>query len=128
MLGAMTDTSVRFWVRTADEAEVSVRVFNALTARRTPRRSKLLPPEQVEAMDYTGIVQVSGLEPATEYDYELSVDGKSALDWATSDDFARSPAWLTWKNFGSLSAAARPMCPRTSECGTRSPRFIRWPC
>jgi alkaline phosphatase D len=30
-------------------------------------------------MDYTGIVEVSGLAPATEYRYELSIDGQAVL-------------------------------------------------
>jgi alkaline phosphatase D len=79
MLGAMTGTSVRFWVRTADEAEVTVRVFKHIDGAANTAPVKTASARSVRSMDYTGAPAVTGLEPATEYDYELLVAGKPAL-------------------------------------------------
>ena len=70
---------MRFWVRTADEAEVSISVFKHADGATDTAPVKTASARTSQAMDYTGTVQVSGLEPATEYDYELSVAGKPVL-------------------------------------------------
>ncbi|MGH8020167.1 MAG: alkaline phosphatase D family protein [Opitutaceae bacterium] len=73
MLGAVTPQSARFWVRTLEESPVEIRVsrngnFDAPDARGTARTSL--------ADDYTAVVEVAGLEPRTEYIYQVLIDGR----------------------------------------------------
>lgn len=72
MLGAMTDTSVRVWLRTAEECVFTVRVFE--------RESESVPLQVASAKtskqnDYTGIAEITGLKPDTNYVYDLLIDG-----------------------------------------------------
>jgi alkaline phosphatase D len=80
MLGDMTGNSVRVWVRTADESEVRVNVFplrrNANDA--VPIQSAI--GRTTKSMDYTGVISITSLEPATEYQYDVLIDGKPALE------------------------------------------------
>lgn len=74
LLGAMTPTSVRFWVRTFGEAEVEVRVsrrghFDAPDSRGATRSSA--------AVDNTAVVEVTGLAPQTEYRYQVLINGRA---------------------------------------------------
>ncbi len=78
-LGSMTDTSVKVWVRTATEmtVEVVVAEINSM------RRSELSGSSQIRATakstvaaDYTAICEVTGLTPATDYVYQILLDGK----------------------------------------------------
>ncbi|MGI9470549.1 MAG: alkaline phosphatase D family protein, partial [Rubripirellula sp.] len=69
MLTSLTDTSAEFWVRTADVATVSVVLTDAATAK--PISATTRPTS-----DFTGIVVVEGLDPATEYEAQVSVDGQ----------------------------------------------------
>lgn len=73
LLGAVTQHSARFWVRTLEEAAVEVRVsmkgdFDNPDARATGRARA--------AADFTGVVEVDGLRPATEYRYQVFLDRK----------------------------------------------------
>jgi alkaline phosphatase D len=78
MLGAMTDTSVRVWVRTASESDITVRIFDHNDAEdKTPEVTA--SARTAKSMDYTGIVPVSGLKPATQYRYDLLVDDQSVF-------------------------------------------------
>ena len=68
MLGAMTDHSVKVWVRTV--AETSVRV----AVSRSEDMSNLVVTEPVlskSEQDYTAEIQVEGLNPDTNYFYEV---------------------------------------------------------
>lgn len=76
MLGAVTDQSARFWVRTAYEVDVSVRVFESGEAG-TSRRSD--PVSTGPEGDYTAVLEVSGLRPETSYDYEVMIGDRPAL-------------------------------------------------
>jgi alkaline phosphatase D len=72
MLGCVTDSSAKFWVRTVHEVSVEVRVENAgpgesfhtQAAGRTSSRR-----------DFTAVLAVEGLKPDTLYHYELRVQG-----------------------------------------------------
>ncbi len=74
MVGSVTDSSARFWVRTAEEAEVEVSVQPVYT------REVVLPVvakgRTLAADDYTAVLEVTHLAPATPYRYTVSVDGK----------------------------------------------------
>jgi len=69
MLGCVTDTSARFWVRTPGPANVEVIVEE--------RRSAVVRtgPEN----DYTALIDIQDLQPSTSYAYEVLVDGESAF-------------------------------------------------
>ena len=76
MLGSMTDTSVRFWVRTVDEVPVRVLV--------SPSKDLSNPIESTSAstrseVDYTAVVEVEGLQPDTVYYYDLTLSGEPVL-------------------------------------------------
>lgn len=73
MLGAMSSTSVDLWLRTAGESSIRVLVrepgldvATARVAQATTRASR----------DYTAVLRIDGLKPATDYAYEVYVDGK----------------------------------------------------
>ncbi len=73
LLGAVTDRSARFWVRTWKEAAVVVRVFK--DGRRIAEADGKTRADQ----DYTGVIQVEGLQPATRYSYDVVLNSRSAL-------------------------------------------------
>jgi len=76
MVGCVTDTGARFWVRTAAEANVQV-VLSTSAQLDSPIAS---PPARTRAArDFTCVVAVSGLKPLTAYHYAVRVDGKAAL-------------------------------------------------
>lgn len=79
MLGAMTDASVRVWVRTANESKVTVRVFLAADIDDKAAPIATGSARTVKAMDHTGIVEISGLNPATRYRYDVLADDASLL-------------------------------------------------
>lgn len=67
MLGSVTASQASFWVRTARASRVQIVIGNQVS-------------EIVEARpdrDFTAVVTVTGLEPATRYDYELLIDGQA---------------------------------------------------
>lgn len=72
MLGCMTDSSVKFWVRTANEVPIQVLVSESKKMR-SPVKSDIARTGKVK--DFTGIVGVEGLEPNTQYYYQLLIDG-----------------------------------------------------
>ncbi|MEO0795224.1 MAG: alkaline phosphatase D family protein [Verrucomicrobiota bacterium] len=66
MLGCVSDTSAKFWVRTPGSAKVQViagdRVSETIETKATD--------------DFTGVVALTGLAPQTSYHYEILVNGK----------------------------------------------------
>lgn len=68
MLGAVTGTSARFWVRTA--AEVPFRVRLGTTEKMAGARSSTTVMTS-EIRDFTGVVEITGLQPDTLYFYEV---------------------------------------------------------
>ena len=75
MLGCLTDTSAKFWVRTVDE--VPVQVLVSTSKRLNPIKSTLTSTSS--KVDYTAVVEVKGLQPGTLYYYDVMLNGKSAL-------------------------------------------------
>ena len=77
MVGSVTGTSTRFWVRTAEESDLQVIAGSGDTF--SPQVRSAIARSSAEA-DYTAIVELEGLDPGTTYRYEVTVDGRSALD------------------------------------------------
>lgn len=69
MLGCVTDTTARFWVRTPGPAKVQVIAGNL----------KSNTAETRPADDYAAILDITGLKPLTSYKYDIFVNGKSVL-------------------------------------------------
>jgi len=76
LLGSVTPQSARFWVRTIDEVPVQV-VLSESPDLANSIQSKIRRTEA--AADYTTVIEVAGLKPATTYHYDMLIDGKSAL-------------------------------------------------
>jgi len=94
LLGCVTSTSAKFWVRTAIEKSVQVRISrsNNLT---NPIESEVKSTDANE--DYTAVVGISGLQPATTYYYDVTIDGKSEL----------GPAFPSFRTYPSGGEKAR---------------------
>ncbi len=73
MVGHVTDSTARVWVRTAEEAEIKVAVQ---PAKQKIFKSMPFKARTTAADDYTAVVEVAHLAPATAYRYAVSVDGK----------------------------------------------------
>jgi len=73
MLGCMTDSSAKFWVRTANEVPIEVVVKSAGTGGSFQTRAS---GKTSGKRDFTAVLAVEGLKPGTLYEYELHVDGK----------------------------------------------------
>jgi alkaline phosphatase D len=89
MLGCMTDTGAKFWVRTAGEADVQVSVLPAL-AEDVARPIKSTAVRTTRAADNTAVVEVNGLKPGTAYAYTVHVNGK-AVERVGNQDFVSFP-------------------------------------
>ena len=77
MLGAMTDNSVRIWVRTADERTVTVRVFEKKIAGIPVATASA---DTSKARDYTTVVPIDALKPDTAYFYEIAIGDEPVKD------------------------------------------------
>jgi len=79
MLGTMTDRSVRIWVRTSVEVQVSAwaAVGRDIRAKKPTRLIKSEPVKTIAADDYTAVIEITALAPDTEYLYGVMVDGKA---------------------------------------------------
>ncbi|MDP6635773.1 MAG: alkaline phosphatase D family protein [Phycisphaerae bacterium] len=90
MLGCVTDTCAKFWVRTPVEA--SIQVIVKIPGDSVPGvKSKVV--KTTKACDLTGIAEVSGLKPNSEYEYDVIVDGKSVIG-------AKRPVFRTYPSKG----------------------------
>lgn len=80
MLGCVTDSSAKFWVRTA--SEVPVQVFISSSENRvTP--VKFAVAKTSKDRDFTAVVGIEALKPDTQYYYELLVNGnKQPKRWS----------------------------------------------
>jgi alkaline phosphatase D len=72
MVGAVAPTEVKIWVRTSGSYAVTVQ-YDTDPEFTMPRETN--PLGIVKANDYTGVITITGLEPATEYFYRITVDG-----------------------------------------------------
>lgn len=73
MVGAVTHQSARFWIRTLHEVPFSVQLSTSETMT-APIESGTARTSARE--DYTGTLDVEGLEPNTRYYYRLCVEGR----------------------------------------------------
>jgi alkaline phosphatase D len=76
MLGCLTDTSAKFWVRTVGEVPVQV-VVSTSNDLSSPIKSTLTSASS--KVDYTAVVEVRGLQPGTYYYYDVVLNGKLAF-------------------------------------------------
>ena len=72
MVGAVTDTDAKIWVRTSGAFTVAV-VYDVTPDFRSPKQTE--PVMVKKADDYTAVITIPDLDPSTEYFYELRVDG-----------------------------------------------------
>ena len=72
MLGCVTDSSAKFWVRTTNEVPVQILVSPSGT-RNSTITSYIV--RTTKEKDYTAVLAVKGLKPYTSYHYKLLVDG-----------------------------------------------------
>jgi alkaline phosphatase D len=73
MLGCVTDTGARFWVRTARPAEVQMVCTPADGAEEHRSQKARTVPDS----DFTATVVVNGLQPDKEYEYSVVLDGEA---------------------------------------------------
>ncbi len=72
MVGAVTDTDARIWVRTSGAFTVAI-VYDLTPDFRAAKQTE--PVMVTKADDYTATITIPDLEPSTEYFYEIIVDG-----------------------------------------------------
>ncbi|MDP6543043.1 MAG: alkaline phosphatase D family protein [Phycisphaerae bacterium] len=77
LVGALTDSSTSFWVRTSGEADVRILV-RAVTANKSDAKPLVADGRTSAGSDYTATIRASGLAPDTRYTYEVLVGGKAA--------------------------------------------------
>jgi len=81
MLGAVTDRSARFWVRTAEEVPVQVIAGERPQLREGAAGGVIKSPTVFtdRRRDYTAVAEIVGLKPDTRYYYDVLVKGRSQL-------------------------------------------------
>ena len=80
MLGCVTESSARVWVRTAGPARVEVVVEGGAIKAPTSAAARNSAVTQTSAdRDYTALLDLGGLAPSTSYTYDVLVDGQSAF-------------------------------------------------
>ena len=72
MVGAVTGTDARIWVRTSGEF-TAVIVYDEAPGFPSPEQTK--PVLVKKADDYTAVITIPGLAPSTDYFYKVLVDG-----------------------------------------------------
>jgi len=68
MLGAVTESSARFWIRTATEIDFEIHVQSDAEQHVAQGQSKAVD-------DYTGVARIDALRPDTEYRYSVHLAG-----------------------------------------------------
>jgi len=74
VLGCVTDSGAKFWVRTVNEVPVQV-IIGASGKTSSIIKSDIVKTSK--AKDFTAVVAVRGLKPDTRYYYKLLVDGST---------------------------------------------------
>ncbi|NQT00523.1 MAG: alkaline phosphatase D family protein [Planctomycetes bacterium] len=98
MLGCVTDTGAKFWVRTATEVPVQILIGTSRTAR-SPIRSAIVKTNKEK--DFTAVLTVRGLKADTRYSYKLVVDGRlQPRQWAFRSFPASGAKSQFWIGFG----------------------------
>ena len=75
MLGCVTDSSAKFWIRTANEVPVKVVVKGTGTGASFQTR---ISGKTSGRRDFTAVLAVEELKPDTLYEYDILIDGKKA--------------------------------------------------
>jgi alkaline phosphatase D len=76
MLGCLTDTGAKFWVRTLDEVPVQVIVSESKELSRAIKSTQVSTSSKV---DYTAVIEIKGLKPDTVYYYDVALSSKAAF-------------------------------------------------
>ncbi|MDW7680213.1 MAG: alkaline phosphatase D family protein, partial [bacterium] len=94
MLGCVSENSAKFWVRSVDEVPVQIiaSLSNNLT---TAIKSEKILSDSKE--DYTAIVELNGLQPATTYYYSVLINGKSEI----------KPPFPSFRTYPAISSQAQ---------------------
>ena len=80
MLGCVTDSSAKFWVRTANQVPVQISISSSKNMS-SPTKSAVAKTNKNR--DFTAVVDIDGLKPDTLYYYELLVNGrKQPKQWS----------------------------------------------
>ncbi len=79
-LGAVTDHSIRIWARADHAAELGV----SYRKQGGPGWHSSPVVGLTPTTDFTGVVELAGLEPATRYDYRLLLDGSIVAESTAS--------------------------------------------
>ncbi|MCA9730769.1 MAG: alkaline phosphatase D family protein [Deferribacteres bacterium] len=88
LLGAVTDSKARFWVRTANESKVRIEIRPG----KSSNGENVLGSETgltSESEDFTSVVSLAGLAPETHYDYKVYVDDQPVSAEGTFRTFPR---------------------------------------
>ena len=88
VLGAMTDTSVKVWVRTASEMTVQV-IANA-NSKRSATQSPVV--KTLASTDFTAVAELTGLTPDTTYKYNIIVGDNAPVRIDPAPTFRTFPA------------------------------------
>jgi len=94
VLGDITDCSARFWVRTATECSVAVRVHTRTIVQKKRIIGTAVATNSADSEarnDFTAVLEVDGLEPNTVYTYFIEIDGKP-ISIAPAPMFTTYPA------------------------------------
>ena len=98
MLGCVTESSVKVWVRTFEEAQISVQLYACNEqGDATDEIVATAVGKSKPQNDYTAIIEFANLMPGTEYAYDVLVAGNSAIE-------GRLPRLRTYP------ASGRPAC------------------
>ena len=109
MLGCVTDTTAKFWLRTANE--VSTQVFVSSSQNMGPSIKSAVVKTNKDT-DFTAVVNIDGLKPSTRYYYELLVNGrKQPKQWSFQTFPARAKKTKFQVGFGG-GAGYTPQCER----------------
>jgi alkaline phosphatase D len=78
MLGNVTATSAKIWLRTAKEEEVTV-----VLIKNGDEKEKEFSNKTLKSKDFTVVIQVKDLEPSTEYRYSIKIEGNVSFKHGT---------------------------------------------
>lgn len=81
MLGVIKSDSAQVWVRTAEEASVSIKFTDISSDEKKSVTTK--PVQTTKTDDYTGIIKLTALKPSTSYSYQVVINGKVNGSMAT---------------------------------------------
>ncbi len=86
MLGSVTERSVSVWLRTFNEVEVNIVVYE----KDNPSKKYYGKKKTSVENDYTTVIEVDGLSPNTSYRYDVIIGENSELD-GTNPSFSTYP-------------------------------------